>query len=172
MKVFLLAELMSFFISFVALSQDTIVNKYPDGTIASKGIIKWGAEYGHWKYWSKNGQLVQETDFSTGGIVHGKLIYYYPNGQKKSEGTFLFGHLDGPYNEWYENGKPKITGQYKREYKDSIWTYYYDNGQKRSQIEFTDSTERFINFWDKNGKQLIFNGNGEYITFYDDKQKK
>ncbi|MFO7879945.1 MAG: hypothetical protein R6V52_07910, partial [Bacteroidales bacterium] len=37
---------------------------YKDGTVESEGMTKMGLEFGRWKYYNKDGQLVQEVDYN------------------------------------------------------------------------------------------------------------
>ena len=108
--LFLVSVLFSINLSFAQNDDmpkvDTVVNYYKNGKKAAEGPMLWGSETGHWKYWDKQGRLVQETDFIN-GIIHGKLIYYYLNGKKQNEGSFKYGKKNGLYTEWYENGQKK-----------------------------------------------------------------
>ena len=42
-----------------------------------------------------------------------KHIEYWSNGQKRIEGTYKDGELDGLSTLWYENGQKKFEGTFK-----------------------------------------------------------
>jgi hypothetical protein len=60
----------------------------------------------------------------------GLLRDVYPNGQKKREGNFVRGVLDGGMTAWYENGQKKYEGNFVNGKADGLVTIWYDNGQK------------------------------------------
>ena len=89
-------------------------------------------------------------------IVKVKLEgYYHYTGQKKSEGTYKNGELDGLYTEWYRNGQKKSEKTYKNRELDSLYTFYYENGQKKSETTY------------KSGEK-----DGLYTEWYENGQKK
>ena len=51
-----------------------------------------------------------------------KHIKYYPNGNKKEEGTFKDGKKDGLWTWWYENGQKKKEVTYKDGKQEGIET--------------------------------------------------
>jgi antitoxin component YwqK of YwqJK toxin-antitoxin module len=72
----------------------------------------------------------------------------------------------------YANGNPNITVKFFRSDNDfhNEWTYYYENGQK-SIFEINDSvnpTMKLIDGWLPDGKQILKNGNGIYISVFMD----
>ncbi|MDP6433597.1 MAG: toxin-antitoxin system YwqK family antitoxin, partial [Candidatus Scalindua sp.] len=81
----------------------------------------------------------------------GVAVWYYENGQKKEEGTYIYGDKDGKWTYWYENGQKERKETYKNGEK-KRWTEWYENGQKKS--------ER-TGWWD-----------GKYTEWYENGQKK
>ena len=108
----------------------------------------------------------------------GKVVEYWPNGEKKTEGEVLNGMLHGKVVYWYEDGqkyneteyrdnKPhgKETGWYKTGQKEGVGYYrdgkvegktimWYKSGQKRKEKEFHNSELISEQCWDENGNPI------------------
>ena len=80
----------------------------------------------------------------------GKWIERYENGNKKSEGEYKQGRLEGKRIEWYENGNKKSEGGFKEGKQEGKWIVWYENGNKKSEGGF------------KEGKK-----EGEWIEWYE-----
>ena len=72
------------------------------------------------------------------GLMNGKWTYYYENGQKKVEAMMKDGKLDEKATRWHENGKKESEGTYKNGEQDGLWTEWYENGQKSYEGTFKD----------------------------------
>lgn len=79
---------------------------------------------------------------------NGYHIFYYPNGQKSSEGTLRDGKPDGYWRSYNEQGTLVSEGNRKNFELDSIWTFYSPNGQKISEITYKNGI--------KNGKRVQY----------------
>jgi len=44
--------------------------------------------------------------------AHGRAVWYYPSGKKKTARTFRYGKLEGPMVMWYEDGMKKYAVHY------------------------------------------------------------
>ena len=75
----------------------------------------------------------------------GNFIYYYDNGNKKTEGVVENERSIGSFLEWYENGVKKAEGEYIK-------------NEKAFQNDF-----KILNYWDDTNKQLVINGNGYVV---------
>lgn len=76
--------------------------------------------------------------------LEGIRIDYYENGNKKRESNYVGNQLIGKQLEWYDNTEKKME-------KDITW----DPKNKISIV-------KVLQFWDKNGKQTVIEGNGQY----------
>lgn len=65
----------------------------------------------------------------------------------------------------YPNGKIQLTGTYKNDKRDGLWTYYYENGNKWSEAEYTNG--------EYNGKSTTWFENGKlrYEGYYKNGKK-
>ena len=110
-----------------------------------------------------------------------KHIEYYPNGQKKKEGTYTDGKMDGLWIDWYENGQKyhertfidgyvegldiryHKNGHYnrvittKRGQTDGLDTFYYENGQKKTEEEMIPYTinDGYVKVWFEDGQKKL-----------------
>jgi antitoxin component YwqK of YwqJK toxin-antitoxin module len=71
----------------------------------------------------------------------GVAVRYYGNGQKRAEGTYKDGELDGFSTLWYENGQKSEEGTWKDEKRDGLWTDWYENGQKGAEVTWKDGKQ-------------------------------
>jgi antitoxin component YwqK of YwqJK toxin-antitoxin module len=117
-------------------------------------------------------------------VTDGKVTFYYPNGQKSSEGTMHNGKPDGYWKTYYENGKLKAEGNRVNFELDGLWKFYDDSSRLKVTIDYkndrknglkttylTDETitENFVNDV-KEGNTTYYYPGGEmrlYIPFVD-----
>jgi hypothetical protein len=92
-------------------------------------------------------------------ILDGESIEYYENGNKKSSIFYVMGSSKQLIN-WFENGQKSYLYN-----EDSLYSKYewWENGQIKSN-DYRGSTS---NYWEKDGKQTLYNGNGK-ITIWAD----
>lgn len=133
----------------------------PKGNVISEGQMDGKMYIGTWKYYQKNSnQLLILEHFNNFGLLTGKRLVYYENGQIAEEQNYKEGKLDGT-SFWYsENnivlkeflyvdgelhgrsryynpkGEMLVEGIYKRNKKDGIWKFY-DNGKLTEEKDFT-----------------------------------
>jgi len=88
----------------------------------------------------------QETD------PNGFNVFYYPNGNKSSEGYFENGKPNGYWKTYHENGKLKSEGNRKNFQLDSLWRFYNEEGMLDSEIEYANNR--------KNGLSKTYNKEG------------
>lgn len=100
----------------------------------------------------------------------GTTTEFYENGKKRSEFNPSTDKNDfSTRNSWFENGN--LESEIKTNEKTRIGTenYYYEDGTIQSIWEFDYSNynkkrnRKMIQFWDKNKKQLVKDGNGIYL---------
>ena len=84
------------------------------------------------------------------GNRNGETISFWPNGNIQQKGFYKNGCLIGKNEKWYKNGIKEdesfcIADDYKK--------HFYHCNQ--------------VNYWAKDGKQLIKDGTGKYISYWD-----
>jgi uncharacterized protein len=87
------------------------------------------------------------------GMLEGKQIYYYSNGNKFQDYFLINDKLDGISNEYYENGKPKFTENYLLGLQHGKSVYYYPSGTIKSSKEFK--------YNDEHGSHIFFSIDGK-----------
>ena len=201
---FKLFFLISLFISFTSLGQENLntikgllkLNEevtYWDkdsNTIRSIGHFNstsfsgLGKRVGIWKFYDKNGNIEEITNYYI-GKKHGPSNYFYPSGKKKFEAFFFLDVQDSIFKAYYPNGKLAEKGSYAGipsaflndtsnyidwqlkldqfiNLKIGIWEYFYENGEPFELTEFKseDSIEYLLKHYNEKGEITIENGNG------------
>ena len=97
-----------------------------------------------------------------------QVVKTYQNGEKRFEGNYKDGKVDGLYRFWYENGQKSYEENYKDGIKIGIWTGWYENGQKS--IEFDSGSDGKSTSWYQNGQKsferFYRNGKDEGLEIY------
>ena len=100
-------------------SHDSIVNdaeqieRYKNGVIQKRGIMKNGKRDGLWKSYYENGSPWSETTFKD-GIKNGKTTTWYPNGQKRYDGFYINNRESGKWTFYDEKGTITKTTDYEK----------------------------------------------------------
>ena len=100
-----------------------------------------------------NGQKKLDGNYRK-GLMNGKWTYYHQNGQKEREESYKDGELDGLSTTWHENGKKKLEGYFKDNKQGGLWTSWYENGQKEEEGTFKDGERIESTRWDEVGNEL------------------
>lgn len=88
----------------------------------------------------KNGVIKFRGDFRF-GKRHGQWIAFYLNGEKWSECFYNKGAKEGASNIYYPSGKIQMTGWYKNDQADSLWTFYDTLGKVIQTIHYMNGIE-------------------------------
>ena len=84
------------------------------------------------------------------GDRNGLTISFWPNGNVQQKGIYQNGCLVGLNEKWYENGIKESESNCEAENYQKH--FYHCN---------------LINYWLKDGKQIVINGTGEYLSYHD-----
>ncbi|MBK7029613.1 MAG: toxin-antitoxin system YwqK family antitoxin [Bacteroidales bacterium] len=82
-------------------------------------------------------------------LKDGYIVFYYPGGQKSSEGFMRSGKPDGYWKTYYESGNIKSEGNRKNFELDSTWKFYDDSAQLKVTIDYRNGR--------KNGLKTTYN---------------
>lgn len=104
------------------------IGHYSNGNISSKGIydIKGGKE-GFWKFFSPNGVVTDEANYSDNNII-GEYLNYYNSGEIQSKSIYKNDSLHGYFSNYHKNGQLKQQGWYKDNLAHGEWRSYYIDG--------------------------------------------
>ena len=139
-----------------------------EGIISKELNYKNGIQFGTQKEYNNEGGLNKQEIM----LFHPRVTeisYYYPNGQIQI--SFKEDSLKTQFGEkiyWHENGTIKwrfhldSKGNHTAPYFE-----YYPNGKKKQEVDLREGETRYINFWDKDGNQLLINGTGFYVDEYE-----
>lgn len=86
-------------------------------------------------------------------VIHGKIRFFYPNGNVKKEYYYNKGIIEGEYKEYSEDGKLTSLAHYKNGEKEGLQTTYYSNGKVAERCNYSRGY--------KNGKYEKFFNNGK-----------
>lgn len=98
-----------------------------------------------------------------GYFFHGHSKDYYSSGQLAVDCHYENNLMHGEYSSFYSNGQIKEKGRFNEGKKTGEWKYWYENGQLKKQIIFNGQYYFLDVLYKSNGKQLVVNGNGEFI---------
>lgn len=138
---------------------------YEDGNVKEDFSLQSGKLSGEFRSFYENGQLKELSNYEAGkdtGIRKtfdeaGQLTYEAKEGKTKEMITHQW---------YYSNGHPKKleTVSKNKGEKRGSYNEWYENGNKKLETNFVDQKRVIQNFWDENGKQLLKNGTGLYIS--------
>lgn len=86
----------------------------------------------------------------------GKVASKYKDGEKREQGNYKNGVLDGEFTIWYKNGNIQINGKFLDGKKEGLWTEYYQNGKKHFEGNYQGNIEvaKWTRF-DRTGKATL-----------------
>ncbi len=113
----------------------------------------------------KNGLITELLDNSMtlqtyfeNGLKNGSETYWYANGQKASEGSYLKNKLEGSLTYWYDNGCKASEGFYKNDKPEGVQTAWDESGQIESEQEYKNGVLNGTSTFYENGEKTV-----EYI---------
>jgi len=144
-----------------------------NGNLVSEGYYKNNIPIGIHRFYNKNkeiinsilyndyGQKIAEGIIDENGRYQGNFKFFFPNGNIKSEGSYINGRRIGKWIFYYQSGKVEQIGYYKNGFNDGLWQWFYENGKIFREEEFTNGKENGI------FKEYFIDGNiiteGNYI---------
>lgn len=167
---------------------------HENGQLQSEQYYKKGFEDSVWTWYDEQGIKTKEGGYLR-GAYHGKWSFFYPSGTLEGVDIFIENRRHGISTVYYENGQKYSEGNYARDREQGVWTYWYDDGSKMSEGEYEagikvgiwkdylpgekrfseslhkDSVIYVMAQWNEHGEQVVKDGNGTSVTYYDDKQK-
>ena len=115
-----------------------VEQKFPDGSPQLERFYK---ETGSKKelvkevlYWPNKNKKIEGSYQDS--LRDGHWMAWFENGNKWSEGNYIRGVEDGLKNVWYETGKLFYTGQFKQGKKVGVWKIYDEKGTLAQEINY------------------------------------
>jgi MORN repeat variant len=91
------------------------------------------------------------------------LKLYYDNGQLEKFGGVINQEKQGLWTYYYEDGIKRLEITFRDNKHDGAWTEWYEDGEIAEEGEYKNGEYIVINFWTKDGKQLLKDGTGMTI---------
>jgi antitoxin component YwqK of YwqJK toxin-antitoxin module len=121
---------------------------------------------GRFKSHFLSGGAEAEGDFKN-GIREGEWKWYYNMGQIKELATYRDGKLNGKNKRWTTEGIISYDADIDHDKGSRKLYLYYDNGKIKEEGIREEDKYSTVNFWTIEGKQIVSNGNGNYIEYFD-----
>ncbi len=97
---------------------------------------------------------------------NGEFKDFLPSGRLILHGAYKNGLKHGIYKAYHLNGQLKWETNYVDGKESGEWKYYYPDGKPLLVLSLAEDGFKILSFWDKNGKQNVIDGNGQYeMTF-------
>lgn len=106
---------------------------------------------------------------------NGIFTYYYKNGLKKTEYTYVLENKEGPCQGWFKDGTKDFTGFYSNNKMNGEWLWYFNNGPMSAQESYINDSLITYSFWNEDGSEAdikqamrepYFIGGQDAITHY------
>jgi len=94
------------------LNNRTVIVEYPNGMPQLKYKLVDGHREGLMQRWDEQGNLREETEYSS-GRKQGMVTYYYSDGQKELEGYHILNRRAGMWRGWHEDGSQSFRSEYR-----------------------------------------------------------
>ena len=112
-----------------------------------------------------------------------KVEVFYLDGVLKERYYLKQGKIDGEVRSYHPNRQLRKKGNYKDGWNIGLWEEWLENGQKKEEIRHYSRDTVFmmqkngiyyegfmINAWDAQGIQMVKDGDGVYVRYFDDGQ--
>ena len=94
--------------------------------------------------------ILKQTNEPFSGVAYGK----YKNETVGMKGEILDGVFNGLWTWWYEDGSKKRETTYLKGVKEGYSYWWYKNGVKKSEIKYSQNKNIEQKRWDETGKRL------------------
>ena len=93
----------------------------------------------------------------------GKYLIYFESGQKRYEGNFVSGKMEGKQIKWHKNGQKSYEANFKYGKQEGPYIFWYENGQKSYEANYKKGKEDgVVTSWDRKGNitktEILENG--------------
>jgi antitoxin component YwqK of YwqJK toxin-antitoxin module len=96
--------------------------------------------------------------------IKGEFQDFYVDGHLLLSALMNNNMLNGYAKYYSKSGQLKEEGNYFNDFRAGKWTYYHSNGNVEKIIDYTEEEPIILEYYSKNGKPKVINGNGQYKT--------
>ncbi|MFN0057183.1 MAG: redoxin family protein [Planctomycetota bacterium] len=100
-----------------------------------------------------SGKLRKSGMTALNGDQIGEWTFYYENGNRQAQGSYVKDIQEGDWSYWFPNGELEMQGAFRGERRSGRWRYFHPSGLPRAQGQFEDGREA--------GKWTFWNVQGE-----------
>ena len=101
---------------------------FENGQLRWERVYAEGEPMGHWVSYHRDG--VRESETWPGNDPTPRTsTWWYPNGQRSSQGETVRGSRAGPWTTWYQSGVKESEGGYVANLKEGAWTFWHPDGR-------------------------------------------
>lgn len=131
---------------------------YLSGKIQMEGSYKSinpDVKNGHFIYYYDNGKKMSEVTYLE-NQPEGAYFEWYANGKEKSLSTIQNGIMNGDYKTWNEQGIPQLDIRYKNGELDGTFISYYDNGKPVRKDLYSNGELKKKKCFTREGKDTVW----------------
>lgn len=133
---------------------------YENGQLWSKGEMKNDARTGNWITYSTDGSPAEEIHYE-GEILTLKNCWDIQGKQTVKDGN-------GFYAVYHEDGKTLLSGgEVKDGKRTGLWKSCFPTGKTDEEGLYENDLYKLLNAWDYKGRQTVKDGNGTYVSYWD-----
>lgn len=117
----------------------------------------------------ENASFYREAEYDLNSLkLDGEVKDYTIERVPSMIGQYSLGKRNGNFIFYFHNGNIKSQGNYKDNRRVGLWNYFYENGKTKQNAIFHENPGIMVfsitEFHDRSGKQLITNGTGTWIN--------
>jgi antitoxin component YwqK of YwqJK toxin-antitoxin module len=102
---------------------------YDNGVLGAEGqYINRNVKDGLWKYYGVDGRLATTVEYKN-GVLNGKEIKYWKNGNKLEQKTWTEGKMTGVWYRYYENGKDQLQAKMENGVRQGGFLMFHNTGR-------------------------------------------
>lgn len=147
--------------------QEGTVEIQSSPVVKRKISIKGGIDHGSYEIMDTDNQYISKENYANSKL-HGKAIYYHPNGQKSHDLNYHVGNLHGIQIEYDLNGAITRRSQLEHGNLVGIDQYFYPNGKEMNTRTFFNNVANGVEYYYNSAGQKILalhHKNDELVSY-------
>lgn len=115
-------------------------NSY-NGVIIEESNYFNGKRDGDYKRYNYAGSLIKEGQYENGKKSGTWVTYYSVNGEKRTEGDYKYGLMEGYWKYYSSKGVLRAEGEYKNGKREGTWKFHSSDGRQTEERKFSNGSE-------------------------------
>lgn len=104
--------------------------------------------------WYENGQKKTEIYYEN-NVPHGSRTVWRDDGKLWTQGSYVDGKPHGTWMQWFPDGRPALQLNFDHGKYHGTFIDYHENGVKKKESEWVDGKEISVRVWDETGRELF-----------------